>query len=124
MKADTDRAYKGNDRRLRPALRSEVGAADIDAAQKAAASAVADWHREAQEREQRQFSVYMSKKRYVIPEGGLKSVPRSPVIKQQDLVSLPSDVTNKSNGALATIATLPSAGKLLMRSVSQHQHHR
>lgn len=40
----------------------------------ALASAVAKWHIEAQGRRERQFSMYMNKKRYTVPELGFRSV--------------------------------------------------
>ena len=42
----------------------------------AIASAVAKWHIEAQRRRERQFSMYMNKKRYAVPELGFRSVDR------------------------------------------------
>ena len=111
MEADNDHADNKSDTYLPLALSCGTGLASVDAAQEAAASAVADWHREAQDGKQRQFSIYMNRKRYVVPEGGLKSVPTVPFTKQQGLVTLTRNAIRKSIGDPATAVSLPSPGE-------------
>ena len=111
MEADNDHADNKSDTYLPLALSCGTGMASVDAAQEAAASALADWHREAQDGKQRQFSIYMNRKRYVVPEGGLKSVPTVPFTKQQGLVALTRNAIRKSIGDPATAVSLPSPGE-------------
>ena len=96
------------------ALRSGSEVAGPNAAQEAA---VADWHREAEERKQRQFSMYMNRKRYAIPAAGFKPLPVAPAANEESLVSLPA-ATSKSDGHIATAVPPPSAGTFPCRAPS------
>ena len=79
--------------------------------------AVADWHLEAEERKQRQFSMYMNRKRYAIPAAGLKPLPVAPAAEVESLLSLPA-ATSKSDGLITTAMPPPSAGTFPCRAPS------
>lgn len=83
-------------------------AADMEAIRSAANSVVAKWHMEAQERKERQFSMYMNKKRFVVPETGLQSVPKAPAMHQWRLglpPAQPGDISTCRNKLANAVRT-------------------
>lgn len=65
----------------------------------------ATWHEEEQERQYRQFSMYMNKKRHVLPAKGLLSIMDSPAVQRPGVL-----IEDGQAGALATLAPRPNTG--------------
>ena len=75
----------------------------------AADSAVAKWHSEAQEKRERQFSMYMDKKRYAVPELGFRSVEESRSTQPQGSAS--GVLTNADSNQLSRSTRMAQKGE-------------
>lgn len=75
----------------------------------AADSAVAKWHSEAQEKRERQFSMYMNKKRYPVPELGFRLVEETRYTQPQGSDS--GVLTNANSNQLSRSTRMAQKGE-------------
>ena len=117
MELDADDSIIAGSRSLIKSLSAGISSTGDGDQGVAIASAVAKWHNEAQGRRERQFSMYMNKKRYAVPELGFRSVDGIPSTQPQG--SARGVLTNADSNQLSRSTCLAQKGEAGPHAFSQ-----
>ena len=112
MEGDPGPAVMGPNASPLSGLTADIDQAYVIPAHPAAEDAITKWHREDKQKKQQQFIMYMNKRRFVVPETGLRSLPSAHKTTQQGLIPLPDAAAPKSSSGLATAVPLSITGQL------------